>query len=199
MKAGIRGIENLRKTAALVATIPEQMQRSAVSAINRAATRIEAAASREMQGRVNLPPGYIRGKLRIVRASMAKPVGAIAIQRRAVPLARFGAQQLSAPAPRARGDRMRRIAKGHKQAGVSVQVKRGRKVARRAFLMPLLGGNGMGVFVRFGPDRRDVEHLYGPSPDQLFRAWRDDNLRRVQDELSSAFGDEIRRNLGSRR
>jgi hypothetical protein len=199
MKVGIRGIDKLRKSAAWVAAIPHQMQRAAVTAINVAATRVEASAAREMQGRVNLPPGYIRGKLRVVRATMGKPVGAITIQRRAVPLARFSAQQLSAPAPRAKGDRLRRIAAGHKQAGVSMQVKHSRKVAGRAFLIPLRGGNGMGVFIRVGPGRKDVEHMYGPSPDQLFRAWRDDNMRRVRNELSMAFRDEIRRNLGRRR
>ena len=170
-----------------------------VTAINRTAVEMRTAATAEMEGRVNLPPSYVRGKLRIVRATVSFPAGAIAIRRRAVRLARFGAQQLSAPAPRAKGDRLRGIRKGQKQAGVSVQVSKGRKVKRSAFMLPLLNGNGMGVFVRTGPARKDVEHLYGPSPDQLFRAWRDDNFRRVQDRLVMNFGEEFRRALKGKR
>lgn len=204
MKAGISGIKELRQAARWVAKIPAQAQHAAVAAVNRTVLEVRETATSEMQGRVNLPPSYIRGKLRLVRATANNPTGAVAIRRRAIRLARFGAQQLSIAAPRARGDRLRGIPKGFKQRGISVQVRRGRKRLNRAFFLPLMagaepGGNGMGIFIRTGPGRKDVEHLWGPSPDQLFRAWRDDNIRRVQGQLSAHFGAELQRTLRKHR
>lgn len=199
MKVKVQGLRELKKAASWVRSIPNQAQRAAVTAVNRTVVEAQTDATSEMEGRVNLPASYVRGKLRIVRATVSNPAGAVAIRRRAIRLARFGAQQLSEPAPRAKGDRLRGIPKGRKQGGISVQVSKGRKVKRSAFMLPLLNGNGMGVFVRTGPGRKDVKHLYGPSPDQLFRAWRDDNFRRVQDRLVMNFGEEFRRVLkGSR-
>lgn len=199
MKLKVSGLKELKKAAQWVRTIPDTAQRAAVAAVNRSALELRKLATDEMQGRVNLPASYVRGKLRVVKATASNPVGLIAIRRRAVRLARFGAQQLSASAPRAKGDASRGIAKGRKQAGVSVQVSKGRKMMRSAFLVPLLSGNGMGVFVRTGPDRKNIEHLYGPSPDQIFRAWRDDNLRRVQDTLVANFDIEFRRAMKKER
>lgn len=200
MKVAVNGIEALKSASAWVGRIPALTQWAAVEAVNRTVVRTKSIATDEILSRgVNLPPSYIRGKLRALRATMANPVGAIVIRRRAVRLARFGAQQLTTPAPRAKGDRRRGIGKGYKQAGVSVQVSRTRKTTRRAFLMPLNSGNGVGVFVRVGRARKAVEHLYGPSPDQLFSAWRDDNLRRVQDQLATHLGEELRRLLGTHR
>lgn len=199
MKASIGGVRELMQAAAWVRNIPEQATRAAVSAINRTAVQMSAVATQEMQGRVNLPVSYIRGKLRTVRATAGDPVGRITIWRRAVRLARFDAQQLSVAAPRAKGDRSRGIAKGFKQAGVSVKVRHARKSSRSAFMMKLKNGNGLGVFLRTGSEPKDVQHLYGPSPDQLFRAWRDDNLHRVQQHLVENFGEELRRTLRNTR
>ncbi|NMG46747.1 hypothetical protein GO613_01310 [Azoarcus communis] len=203
MKAGVRGTKELRQAASWVASIPTQAQRAAVAAVNRTVVEIRDTATRDMQGRVNLPADYIRGKLRVVRATADRPTGVVAIQRRAIRLARFGAQQLSIASPRAKGDKLRGIAKGLKQHGISVQVKVARKRLKRAFFLPLMagterGGNGMGIFIRTGPGPKDIEHLWGVSPDQLFRAWRDDNIRMVEGRLAANFVAELQRTIKRR-
>ena len=84
------------------------------------------------------------------------------------------AEKGKAAAKRARGDAMRGIAAGRKQAGISVSVgQKGRRQMPGAFMVPrragtVAGGNGMGIFIRVGPGRKDIEHLYGPSVDQVF-------------------------------
>lgn len=200
MAAHVKGLDQLRDLSRWVANVPAEIQRATVAAVNATVVETRDQAAREMVGKVNLSASYIRDKMRIVRASGKRPEGAVIVQRRAVPLARFKAQQLVASAPRAKGDRSRKIVKGTKQAGVSVEVRRGqRKRLRRAFLVPLANGNGVGIFVRFGKERKAIDHLYGPGPDQLFRAWREDNVRMVQERLAAHIDAELERRFGKSR
>lgn len=66
-----------------------------------------------------------------------------------------------------------------------------------AFLIPMragteAGGNGKGVFIRTGKGRGDIKHLYGPSPDQLFRRYREENLPDIQRMLADAYASQLR-------
>lgn len=196
----VKGAAELKKLSTWVGRLPSQAREAATEAINTTVVRMKLEAETAMTGKARIPPEYIRNKLRMVRASQGRLAGALAMRRRAVPLARYGAQQLSVAATRARGDKLRGIRKGFKQAGVSVAVTGGRKRLGRAFLLPLMagaepGGNGWGIFVRFGPGRKDTAHLWGVGPDQLFRAWRDDNFYRVEHTLSANFAVALQRRL----
>nr|MBL8456912.1 phage tail protein [Zoogloeaceae bacterium] len=197
MSGGTKGVAELKQLARWVKNLPTQVRKAAVSSVNTTVVQLRDEAETALLGKLNLPPAYIRGKLRAVRATQGKPVGRVAITRSAMPLGRFGARQNTTPAKRAKGDRLRRIPAGHKQAGVSLQVGRGgsRKNLGGAFLVPLKNAGGMGVFLRSGPARKDIEHLYGPSPSQVFRIWRDDNRQRVGDVLEMNFDAALRRAL----
>lgn len=90
------------------------------------------------------------------------------------------------------GSATRGIAPGQKAAGVAVAIRAGStvKTLRHAFMMPLVGGNGSGVFVtpRSGgkPKAR-----YGPSVYQIAqRTWRD-GTDKIADQMREEIGTEI--------
>jgi len=130
------------------------------------------------------------------------PTAVVKVRKSPMRLARYGARQLTAKAKRAKGDALRGIAAGRKQAGVSVKVARGaRKKMRGAFLVPLRagnvsGGNGMGVFVRQG---KEIIHLYGPSQYQLFRRLIAEGKTNIQKILRANYASELRYALKGRR
>ena len=88
---------------------------------------------------------------------------------------------------------------------MSVKVTKagGTKRMRKAFLLPLragtvAGGNGMGIFVRLPSG--ELKHLYGPSPDQVFRRWRIDQAPNISVMLAQAYASQLRYELtGSRK
>lgn len=97
-----------------------------------------------------------------------------------------------------KGDKLRGIPPGYVSAGLSVKVKRGgaRKKAPGFFLMPLrrgnkAGGNGFGVFWRVGRGRNQIEHLYGPSVDQVFRGLIPKIEQEIGPELQEAFASQL--------
>lgn len=203
----IEGIDKLRRMAASVRAIPEASQRAATRSVNAVASKVATQARRDIASQVNLPQSYIADQMRTTPATADKPVAVIRMRMRAIRLARFAASQVTKAAPRAKGDVRRGIAKGRKQAGVSVKVARqgGRKIMQGAFLVPLragktAGGNGMGVFVRTGKGRDAIKHLYGPSPDQLFRRWRVEAAPDIARMLAQAYASQLRYELrGSRK
>lgn len=197
----------IRAAAKRVRAVPEAQTRAAFRAVNSVTGKVATQARRDIAADINLPQRYIAEQMRITKATPAVPVAVIRMRMRAVRLARFAAAQITKAAARAKGDGRRGIAKGRKQAGVAVKVARkgGRKTMRGAFLMPLRagktdGGNGMGVFVRTGKGRGAIKHLYGPSPDQLFRRWRTQAAPDIQRMLLQAYQSQLRYELkGSRR
>lgn len=164
-------------------------------ALNRAAERGRTAAKREIVAQVSLKASYVLDRLSIRKASAGDPVAVIATTVRGISLINYGARQLTRAAKRAKGDALRGISAGRKQAGVSVAVgSRGRRKMPGAFMVPRLagkvsGGNDMGVFIRVGSGRKDIKHLYGPSVDQVFRGV----IIGISDEVAAAFATEVSR------
>lgn len=164
----ITGFDGLKSAAHHVRAVPSAIERAQVRALNTVAERVSVQARRAIGAEMNLTASYIRDKMKLLKATLGKRVAVIKVQRRPVPLSRYGARQLTRSAPRAKGDARRSIPARRKQAGVSVAVQRGaRKALRGGFLLPLRagktdGGNGMGLFIREGSrDALTVENLGG--------------------------------------
>lgn len=184
MRAIARGLDDAGKTIAVAQT----------RAINRVAAKTMTRARRAITSQVRLSASYVRERMTLQNATLAKPGATISARQRPTRLATYGASQLTRAASDASGDPLRGIPAGRKQAGISVGVKKGgaRKKMRGAFLMPLRagnvgGGNGMGVFIRTGPARRDVKHLYSPSVDQLFNGVAEALVPTIETELEAAL------------
>ncbi len=175
--------------------LPAQLQAIGTAVVNAAAVQGRTEAVKLMRESVNLPETYIRDKLRIVKATRGgNPEAVIRAERRPVLLSRFASRQLVRAAKRAKGDPLRGIAKGRKQAGISVKVKRsgGRAKMPGAFFIPIRankveGGNGMALAVRTGTGRDDYEIKYGPSVDQMFQSVRDQVGPELLDQMLDAF------------
>ena len=163
-------------------------------AVNRVASKFRTAASKAIRDQVRLPAAYVNDNLTVTQmATERNPEAVISGRKRPTRLARYGAKQMARAARGAAGDQLRGIPSGKKQAGVSVAVSRkgGRKKMRGAFLLPLKNSGVMGVFVRTGSARGDIEHLYGPSVDQVFRGVR----RELKPEISKELVKEYRAQL----
>lgn len=211
----------MRITARVVNNAAKRLERAAEAAsvaipraINKVASKAFTRSRREIRSRVNLTDKYLkdadktgRPRLRLEKATARKPYAVIAARVRPTRLATYGAKQLRRKAKsgaKAKGDVLRKIPQGSKQAGVSVKVKRsgGRKKMPGAFLIPLKRGNlapgtqGMGLFIRTGPGRNQIEHKYGPSVDQVFRGVRLTILRDVRKDLSETIRKQIKFEVG---
>lgn len=167
--------EALQKVADELGLAASVVQKSIFRAINGVAAKSMTRSRREIVSQVNLTQSYVRERMRLSRASPNRRKAIIAAGMRPTRLATYGAKQRTRGAKGSKGDSLRGIPPGRKQSGISVAVKRGgrRKILRKAFFVPLRAGklaaaNGMGVFIRTGPRRKDIEHLYGPSVDQVF-------------------------------
>lgn len=203
----IDGISALRNASKLIRSVPDASARAAYRAANQVASKVSVMARRDIAAQVNLPQSYIGEQMKTSPATQAMPVAVVRMRMRAVRLARFSASQITKAAPRAKGDARRGIVAGRKQSGVSVKVARkgSRRLMPGAFLLPLRagkegGGNGLGVFVRTGKGPDAIKHLYGPSPDQLFRRWRKYASPDIKRMLAQAYASQLRYELkGSRK
>ena len=184
IKVEVSGADN---RAAALQSFPDELNAVASDAVNRVASQLYPRCRREIVSRVNLTESYVRDRMSMTLATPEQPVAVISARRRATRLSTYAARQVSIAALDAKGDPLRGVPKGMKQGGVSVSVKRGgsRKTMSRAFLIPLLNGNGLGVFVRTGTGRKDIRHLYGPSVDQVLNRVIDDIYPEIQQSLSS--------------
>lgn len=163
-------VDALAPLADGIRAAPDAIVRAQLDGINVVADRVNQESRRRIVSTVNLSPTYVRDRMRYVKAKRSTMKAGIFARVRPTTLATFGAQQLVQPAPKAKGDKLRGIPAGQKQAGVSVMVKpASRKAMRKAFLVPLRNVGRMGVFTRFGPEKKDILHRYGPSVDQVFR------------------------------
>lgn len=159
MKIGlaISGLDQLKALRKKIQQFPVAAARASTKAANEVAAQVEVEAPRDITNEINLTPSYVHSKFRVRKATILRGVAIVSSRKRGTRLARFYPQQQTVSSPRAKGDDLRGISPGRKQAGVSVKVKRsgGRKVIKGAFLIPLRagkidGGNGMGIFVREG-------------------------------------------------
>lgn len=199
MKLKIDGLQAVANLAAAARATPDAVQRAAYRSINQVATKVQTDAVRTVASQLSLTVAYVRDKFALEKASRQNLLAVVKAGMRPIGLERFGATQLVAKAARAKGDASRAIPAGRKQAGVSVKVAKSgaRKKMPGAFLIPMragteAGGNGKGVFIRTGKGRGDIKHLYGPSPDQLFRRYREENLPDIQRMLADAYASQLR-------
>lgn len=173
-------------------------RKAARLAINDTARKIRTASSKAVRDQVNLKAAYVNRHLRLTqRATDSELAAVISARTRPTRLARYGAKQLTRKAPRATGDPSRNIPAGRKQAGVSVKVQKGgaRRKMRGAFLIPLQSAGVEGVFVRTGSGDSDIEHLYGPSVDQVFQDVREDVAPDTETMLAREFRRQLKRLL----
>lgn len=195
----IEGASRLGHLAKTIGRYPKQAAVAARLAANDVAESVITRAARDITDRYNLPAHYIREKFAIRPAKNIGQPAVVAAKIRGTSLSRFAANQLTAPAPAARGDKLRAIAAGRKQSGVSVKVlRRGqRKNLTGAFMLPRLagkeaGGNGMGVFVRAGSR---IKHLYSVSPHQAFRGWLAQRRPNISAMHAKAFAARLAREI----
>lgn len=222
MRVKVSGIAELRRFARDISRFPEEASAAAADAANEVAVEVMKEAVLDIDQRYNLPTNYVKKRFSLWKAtSMHDAV--VGARIRWTTLARYEAKQLTVPAPRAKGDLLRGIPAGQKQAGVSFKVLRQGKRwdIRRAFLVPLRAGNidagnGMGIFWRDDRDisqverglieeevnhhrggwkGRDLKHLYGISVHQAFQYWIPENLPDIKSAFAKAFGKHFSRAL----
>lgn len=186
-------VEALRDAVSSIHGAADVFDRSLARGINAVAAKALTQGRRAVTSQVNLTAAYVRDRTTLAKATANNPVAVIKARERSTTLARMKPQQLTAPAPAAKGDPRRGIAAGRKQAGVSVHVKRanGRKRMPGAFMLPLRagstsGGNGMGIFTRTGKRPGDIEHKYTRSVSAWFRDGLDDLADFTASELDTA-------------
>lgn len=159
-------------------------------AVNRVASKNRTAASKAIRNQIRLPASYVNENLTITKkATLRDPEAVISGRTRPTRLARYGTKQLTRVARVAKGDRLRGIPRGRKQAGVSVHVRRNesRRKHKKAFLLPLKTNGQLGVFIRFGPGSKDIKHMYGPSVDQVFRDVREEIRPQIHRDLVTEY------------
>lgn len=170
----------LEAAARQIGIAADVLERTVYRAINTVAAKAMTRTRREIVSQVNLTQTYVRERIALRKAGKGDLTAVVSARKRATRLATYAARQVTkavkapkdlSPEARAKymaklkGDKLRGIAAGRKQAGISVSVKRGggRKIMAGGFMVPLRagkvdGGNGMGVFIRTGGERnkRDV-------------------------------------------
>lgn len=199
----ISGIDALKAMAANVRRYPEEAAIAGRDAANSIAKFALVEAANDMSQRYNLQPTYVKELMSFTPAE-AGGRAVVSVRNRAIRLARFESRQITVAARLAKGDKLRKIAPGRKQAVVSVKVLRsGDRKTIKGFFIPLnagkaAGANGMGLFVRTGPGRGDIKHLYGPAPHQVIRSWFAQKKLGYQQRFLSDFSARLQRALKGR-
>lgn len=202
MKVTFGGFEQLGKAGKRLTSTVDASRVAGYRAANVTGRKVITDTKRDIASQLSLTQREIAEVMSMSNAIRDNPTAVVKVRKSPMRLARYGARQLTAKASRAKGDALRGIAAGRKQAGVSVKVARGaRKKMRGAFLVPLRagnvsGGNGMGVFVRQG---KEIIHLYGPSQYQLFRRLIAEGKTNIQKILRANYASELRYALKGRR
>lgn len=202
MKVTFGGFEQLGKAGKRLTSTVDASRVAGYRAANVTGRKVITDTKRDIASQLSLTQREIAEVMSMSNAIRDNPTAVVKVRKSPMRLARYGARQLTAKAKRAKGDALRGIAAGRKQAGVSVKVARGaRKKMRGAFLVPLRagnvsGGNGMGVFVRQG---KEIIHLYGPSQYQLFRRLIAEGKTNIQKILRANYASELRYALKGRR
>ncbi len=161
----------VREIEDLLAHIKNGSNRAMASAINHTLSVTRTEGGQKIREQVKLKASYVRERLRLVRASVAKPQGRITTPRRGILLSRFDNTVL-------------------KSGGVSVQVKPGagnRKKMPGAFYITFANGvQAIAIRTQHGPGlgrSEGLKVLYGPSVSQVFTD--------VKDDLQSPSGERL--------
>jgi Prophage minor tail protein Z (GPZ) len=228
LKVDASEIEALAKDIGVAASV---IERTLYRAINTVAGKAMTRTRREIVSQVNLTQTYVRERIELRKANRGDLTAVVYARDRATRLATYNARQRTkavkapkklSPESRAKymaklkGDKLRGIPAGKKQAGIYVNVKRGgsRKLMAGGFMIPLragkvAGGNAMGIFIHTASRRNDrdimaqdieykvkgngsvesgdIRHLYGPSVDQVMRGIINDISPDVSVELDAAI------------
>jgi hypothetical protein len=151
----------VREVEQLLAHIKNGSNRAMANAINHTLTVTRTEAGREIRNQVKLKAAYVRERLRLSKASVAKPQGRIATPTRGILLSRFD---------------NRAYAKG----GIGVQVKPigGKRRMPGAFYVTFANGvHAIAIRTKHGPGlgrSEGLKVLYGPSVSQVFTDVKDD-------------------------
>ncbi|CAM0557101.1 hypothetical protein EHLJMEHL_02189 [Vreelandella titanicae] len=135
--------------------------RAMSSAINHTLNVTRTEASGAIRKQVKLKAGYVKEKLRIQRASVGKPQGAIRTPTRGTLLTRYPNR-------------------AYKSGGAGVQVKPtgGKKRMPGAFFIRFANGvQAIAIRTQYGPGlgrSEGIKVLYGPSTSQVFTDVKDD-------------------------
>lgn len=199
--------------------------------VNAAAAVVREDSVSQVVSQVNLTKTYVDPKLTVAQnATPEKPVAVLSVPTRGLSLANFDATQQSVanvwteamfaekfgstkanvrPNPKApsmpwtprKGDPLRKIQSGKKQAGITVRIKTagGTAAMPHVFLMPMRGQNGkFGVFGRPKGGGK-AKAKYGPSVDQVLKGvWRADEqtiAEKLGDSVMSEVSNEITKGL----
>lgn len=181
---------DVKKLSRFAADIPDAVARAEFRAVNKVADKTFTRSKRAITSIVSLKANYVSDRMHIQRAQMQKPLALITARTRPMKLFTYGARQLTAAAPRAKGDPARGIPAGRKAAGVAAGVKAGgvKVPMAGAFLMQLKNENGWGIFTRSG---KKLRHRYGPSVDQTFTLVIKDIRDDVGAELEKTYASQL--------
>jgi phage/plasmid primase-like uncharacterized protein len=150
--------------------------------LNKTATRAQKRSSEEIRKQVNLKAAYVKGKLRISRATFKKLSARLSAEKRGVLMTRYPHSVL-------------------KRGGVSVKIKRsgGRAKVPGAFITTVRAGaktvevlaiqDRSGKKYKTGNSKMKV--LYSPSVSQVFNDVRDDVDDELVEFLATATDQEI--------
>lgn len=165
----------------------DRIASTVVPAINAVGDRTYELSRDRITVGINLSDDYLRRRFSIKPATESNPKFAITAHGARddmTPLSRYGGEMVLVPKklPRTRSKGRLPIPAGQKQRGVTVEVTRGQPTSLLyGFMMPLRGGNGLGVFTRSRDGVR--KHRYGPSVYQLFAY----QIERIDDDVLDDF------------
>ena len=181
----------------------EEIGRASVTALNEVVDRTYELARDKMIAGINLTDDYLRRRMTLQHATPGKPVASITAsgaRNATTVLGRYDAKPVIVANNKGRpgkGNKALGIPPGQKQAGVTVEVTRGKtsdSFVPRGFLLPLnrgteAGGNGMGVFARSRDGK--LRHRYGPSVYQLFAYQVERIVNDVTDDLEDTLAEQV--------
>lgn len=190
IKVDPRGLQDLAKG---LGNVSIAFAGASVAAVNTVAEQAKFTTIKQIPEEIRLTEAYVASKMSFKAATEAQPTAIVSAEDRPTVLTRFQVAQLTKPASsRAKGDPSRGIPPGRKAAGVHVTVKAGADMPG-GFLVPLKGGNGLGVFTRIrGTTAKNaIKHRYGPSVDQAFNTILKTLAPDVADSLEKQAGIEL--------
>jgi len=164
-------------------------------AINKAGPPIRTKSSSEIRSQVRLKAGYVRDRLKLIKATRNRLEGRIQTPSRGLLLSRYSTDSLIA------SDKVSWIRPPAIPArGIKVKVKpkeAPKTMSKDWFYMVLKGSNRIGIARRrakgsLGPRGGKFDVAYGPSLSQVFTDVKDDVLPEAQRRYESELKDAVR-------
>lgn len=178
------------------------LQKVLVDGLNEVTERAYDIGRDRITSDVNLDDDYLRRRMDVEYADrrLRTEIVAYGSSQNMTRLATYNAHPVIVPRETAYRNRNRgknNIPQGMKQAGVTVEVRRGNeKEMGRAFMMRLRAGaesgEKFGVFIREG---QQVKHLFAPAVYQLFRVQSARIAPEVADDLETTVLDRLEKHI----